>query len=128
MHNISPLILFTTTPLNPPSLHRRYSNKIMVSDELPDGQMIDQWEPIGPDSVLTPHEVCNDDCSDAVTFVSATSLTADVPACIVRHFSGSVKIRDFGLKSRSKFTNQMSYQLGVALGRAGGGPGEGGRE
>lgn len=35
----------------------RYANKMMVSDELPDGQMIDQWEPIGPDSVQTPLEV-----------------------------------------------------------------------
>lgn len=35
----------------------RYSNKIMVSDELPDGQMVDQWEPIGPGSVQTPLEV-----------------------------------------------------------------------
>ncbi|GJP69891.1 hypothetical protein CLOP_g893 [Closterium sp. NIES-67] len=38
----------------------RYSNKIMVSDELPDGQMVDQWEPIGPDSVQTPLEVYQD--------------------------------------------------------------------
>jgi hypothetical protein len=30
---------------------------MMVSDELPDGQMIDQWEPIGPNSVQTPLEV-----------------------------------------------------------------------
>ncbi|KAG0594286.1 hypothetical protein M758_UG064500 [Ceratodon purpureus] len=35
----------------------RYSNKIMVSDELPDGQMIDQWEPVGPNSIQTPFEV-----------------------------------------------------------------------
>lgn len=35
----------------------RYANKIMVSDELPDGQMIDQWEPVGPNSILTPFEV-----------------------------------------------------------------------
>eukprot|EP00850_Spirogloea_muscicola_P022112 SM000277S10347 [mRNA] locus=s277:33301:42396:- [translate_table: standard] len=34
-----------------------YKNKVMVSDELPDGQMVDQWEPIGPDSVQTPLEV-----------------------------------------------------------------------
>ncbi|CAI5507986.1 unnamed protein product [Closterium sp. Naga37s-1] len=38
----------------------RYSNKIMVSDELPDGQMVDQWEPVGPDSVQTPLEVYQD--------------------------------------------------------------------
>ncbi|CAI5457453.1 unnamed protein product [Closterium sp. Yama58-4] len=38
----------------------RYSNKIMVSDELPDGQMVDQWEPVGPDSVQTPLEVYED--------------------------------------------------------------------
>eukprot|EP00271_Cylindrocystis_brebissonii_P022366 TRINITY_DN8584_c2_g1_i1.p1 TRINITY_DN8584_c2_g1~~TRINITY_DN8584_c2_g1_i1.p1 ORF type:complete len:1580 (+),score=309.80 TRINITY_DN8584_c2_g1_i1:485-5224(+) len=36
---------------------KRFSNKIMVSDELPDGQMVDQWEPIGPDSAQTPLEV-----------------------------------------------------------------------
>lgn len=36
----------------------RYQSKVMVSDELPDGQMIDQWEPIGQDSVQTPLEVC----------------------------------------------------------------------
>lgn len=35
----------------------RYGNKIMVSDELPDGQMVDQWEPIGPESAQTPLEV-----------------------------------------------------------------------
>jgi hypothetical protein len=29
----------------------------MVSDELPDGQMVDQWEAISPDSVQTPLEV-----------------------------------------------------------------------
>jgi hypothetical protein len=34
-----------------------YQNKVMVSDELPDGQMVDQWEPIGEDSVQTPLEV-----------------------------------------------------------------------
>jgi hypothetical protein len=32
-------------------------NKVMVSDELPDGQMIDQWEQIGQDCVQTPLEV-----------------------------------------------------------------------
>jgi hypothetical protein len=35
----------------------RYAKKIMVSDELPDGQMIDQWEPVGPNSIQTPFEV-----------------------------------------------------------------------
>lgn len=35
----------------------RYQNKVMVSDELPDGQMVDQWEPIGQDSIQTPLEV-----------------------------------------------------------------------
>ncbi|KAL2634189.1 hypothetical protein R1flu_005668 [Riccia fluitans] len=35
----------------------RYQNKVMVSDELPDGQMVDQWEPIGENSVQTPLEV-----------------------------------------------------------------------
>ncbi|KAJ7298358.1 hypothetical protein O6H91_03G019600 [Diphasiastrum complanatum] len=35
----------------------RYGNKIMVSDETPDGQMIDQWEPISKDSIKTPLEV-----------------------------------------------------------------------
>jgi hypothetical protein len=35
----------------------RYMNKVMVSDELPDGQMIDQWEQIGQDCVQTPLEV-----------------------------------------------------------------------
>eukprot|EP00850_Spirogloea_muscicola_P002322 SM000009S23451 [mRNA] locus=s9:35424:44183:- [translate_table: standard] len=39
------------------SNHDPYKNKVMVSDELPDGQMVDQWEPIGPDSVQTPLEV-----------------------------------------------------------------------
>ncbi|KAJ7557303.1 hypothetical protein O6H91_05G121100 [Diphasiastrum complanatum] len=34
----------------------RYANKFMVSDETPDGQMIDQWEPIDEDSVKTPLE------------------------------------------------------------------------
>lgn len=33
-----------------------YQKKVMVSDELPDGQMVDQWEPIGEDSVQTPLE------------------------------------------------------------------------
>ncbi|XP_047324882.1 paladin-like [Impatiens glandulifera] len=34
-----------------------YGNKILVTDELPDGQMVDQWEPITHDSVKTPLEV-----------------------------------------------------------------------
>ncbi|CAK7348578.1 unnamed protein product [Dovyalis caffra] len=29
----------------------RYGNKILVTDELPDGQMVDQWEPVSCDSV-----------------------------------------------------------------------------
>ncbi|CAI8615290.1 unnamed protein product [Vicia faba] len=36
---------------------RRYGNKILVTDELPDGQMVDQWEPVSCDSVETPLEV-----------------------------------------------------------------------
>ncbi|KAL5700463.1 hypothetical protein ACHQM5_025902 [Ranunculus cassubicifolius] len=35
----------------------RYGNKILVTDELPDGQMVDQWEPVTDDSVKTPVEV-----------------------------------------------------------------------
>ena len=35
----------------------RYGNKILVTDELPDGQMVDQWEPVMHDSVKTPLEV-----------------------------------------------------------------------
>ncbi|CAL5352134.1 unnamed protein product [Camellia sinensis] len=35
----------------------RYGNKILVTDELPDGQMVDQWEPVTRDSVKTPLEV-----------------------------------------------------------------------
>ncbi|KAJ7977775.1 Paladin [Quillaja saponaria] len=35
----------------------RYGNKILVTDELPDGQMVDQWEPVSIDSVKTPLEV-----------------------------------------------------------------------
>uniref|UniRef100_A0A1D1Y2D0 Paladin n=1 Tax=Anthurium amnicola TaxID=1678845 RepID=A0A1D1Y2D0_9ARAE len=35
----------------------RYGNKILVTDELPDGQMVDQWEPILHESVKTPLEV-----------------------------------------------------------------------
>eukprot|EP00252_Welwitschia_mirabilis_P018623 TRINITY_DN4136_c0_g2_i1.p1 TRINITY_DN4136_c0_g2~~TRINITY_DN4136_c0_g2_i1.p1 ORF type:complete len:1265 (-),score=281.07 TRINITY_DN4136_c0_g2_i1:516-4310(-) len=35
----------------------RYGNKILVTDELPDGQMVDQWEPINESSVQTPLEV-----------------------------------------------------------------------
>ncbi|KAF7154679.1 hypothetical protein RHSIM_Rhsim01G0001500 [Rhododendron simsii] len=35
----------------------RYGNKILVTDELPDGQMVDQWEPVTHDSVKTPLEV-----------------------------------------------------------------------
>ncbi|KAL6225589.1 hypothetical protein ACLB2K_004438 [Fragaria x ananassa] len=35
----------------------RYGNKILVTDELPDGQMVDQWEPVSRDSVKTPLEV-----------------------------------------------------------------------
>lgn len=35
----------------------RYGNKILVTDELPDGQMVDQWEPVTCDSVKTPLEV-----------------------------------------------------------------------
>ncbi|KAJ6956755.1 paladin isoform X2 [Populus alba x Populus x berolinensis] len=32
----------------------RYGNKIHVTDELPNGQMVDQWEPVSCDSVKTP--------------------------------------------------------------------------
>ncbi|KAE9615911.1 hypothetical protein Lal_00017613 [Lupinus albus] len=35
----------------------RYGNKILVTDELPDGQMVDQWEPVSSSSVKTPLEV-----------------------------------------------------------------------
>jgi len=35
----------------------RYSNKIMVSDELDSGQMVDMWEPVAPHLVQTPLEV-----------------------------------------------------------------------
>ncbi|WJX79948.1 hypothetical protein P8452_63011 [Trifolium repens] len=35
----------------------RYGNKILVTDELPDGQMVDQWEPVSCDSIKTPLEV-----------------------------------------------------------------------
>ncbi|XP_075094031.1 uncharacterized protein LOC107778927 [Nicotiana tabacum] len=35
----------------------RYGNKILVTDELPDGQMVDQWEPVTSDSVKTPLQV-----------------------------------------------------------------------
>lgn len=35
----------------------RYGNKVLVTDELPDGQMVDQWEPVMHDSVNTPLEV-----------------------------------------------------------------------
>lgn len=34
-----------------------YGNKILVTDELPDGQMVDQWEPVMHDSVKAPLEV-----------------------------------------------------------------------
>ncbi|MBA0763451.1 hypothetical protein Gotri_012888, partial [Gossypium trilobum] len=35
----------------------RYGNKILVTDELPDGQMVDLWERVSCDSVKTPLEV-----------------------------------------------------------------------
>lgn len=35
----------------------RYGNKILVTDELPDGQMVDQWEPVMHNSIKTPLEV-----------------------------------------------------------------------
>ncbi|KAJ3698159.1 hypothetical protein LUZ61_001864 [Rhynchospora tenuis] len=35
----------------------RYGNKILVTDELPNGQMVDQWEPLEAESVKTPVEV-----------------------------------------------------------------------
>ncbi|KAI9082587.1 hypothetical protein K1719_035456 [Acacia pycnantha] len=35
----------------------RYGNKILVTDELPDGQMVDQWELVSCNSVKTPLEV-----------------------------------------------------------------------
>ncbi|KAJ6803183.1 paladin [Iris pallida] len=35
----------------------RYGNKILVTDELPDGEMVDQWEQLMNDSVKTPLEV-----------------------------------------------------------------------
>jgi hypothetical protein len=38
----------------------RYGNKILVTDELPDGQMVDQWEPVSTDSLKTLLEVGNE--------------------------------------------------------------------
>ncbi|KAH7442546.1 hypothetical protein KP509_03G093600 [Ceratopteris richardii] len=35
----------------------RFTNKVLVNDELPDGQMVDLWEPVTQDSVQTPLEV-----------------------------------------------------------------------
>ncbi|KAH1035232.1 hypothetical protein AAZX31_20G079600 [Glycine max] len=35
----------------------RYGNKILVTDELPDGQMVDQWESVSCNSVKAPLEV-----------------------------------------------------------------------
>ncbi|KAK3150056.1 hypothetical protein QOZ80_3AG0227260 [Eleusine coracana subsp. coracana] len=35
----------------------RYGNKILVTDELPSGQMVDQWESVRSDTVKTPLEV-----------------------------------------------------------------------
>ncbi|KAK8341064.1 hypothetical protein V6Z12_A08G140900 [Gossypium hirsutum] len=35
----------------------RYGNKILVTDELPDGQMVDLWERLSSNSVKTPLEV-----------------------------------------------------------------------
>lgn len=35
----------------------RYGNKILVTDELPSGQMVDQWESVESDTVKTPLEV-----------------------------------------------------------------------
>ncbi|KAL9435401.1 hypothetical protein AB3S75_021637 [Citrus x aurantiifolia] len=35
----------------------RFGNKILVTDELPDGQMVDQWEPVSCDSVKAPLDV-----------------------------------------------------------------------
>lgn len=35
----------------------RYGSKVLVTDELPDGQMVDQWEPVDRESVKTPLEV-----------------------------------------------------------------------
>ncbi|KAF9688002.1 hypothetical protein SADUNF_Sadunf02G0151800 [Salix dunnii] len=35
----------------------RYGNKILVTDELPDGQMVDQWEPVSCDSVYEDLQV-----------------------------------------------------------------------
>jgi hypothetical protein len=46
-------------------------NKVMVSDELPDGQMIDQWEQIGQGCVQTPLEV-----NYSTSFLQALSTAA----------------------------------------------------
>ncbi|XP_038874639.1 paladin isoform X1 [Benincasa hispida] len=35
----------------------RYGNKILVTDEMPDGQMVDQWELVSHDSIKSPLEV-----------------------------------------------------------------------
>lgn len=35
----------------------RYGSKILVTDELPDGQMVDLWEPVTRDYIKTPLEV-----------------------------------------------------------------------
>ncbi|XP_024527697.1 paladin isoform X2 [Selaginella moellendorffii] len=43
----------------------RFGCKILVCDEMPDGQMIDQWEPITDASVLTPLEVYDSLCNES---------------------------------------------------------------
>lgn len=47
-------------------LDGRYKKKVLVTDELPDGQMVDQWEPIGLDSVQTPLEVAQSFVTDYI--------------------------------------------------------------
>jgi hypothetical protein len=41
----------------PGTFDGRYGNKILVTDELPSGQMVDQWESVVSDTVKTPLEV-----------------------------------------------------------------------
>ena len=50
-------MLANWTIYNTSFLSSSFTNKVLVNDELPDGQMVDQWEPISFNSVQTPHEV-----------------------------------------------------------------------
>lgn len=81
----------------------RCGNKILVTDELPDGQMVDQWEKLSIDSVKTPLEVISKFCIILTEslLISLLSISSNIPlACrLVQLVGGWCKVGSIGKRS-----------------------------